>query len=462
MPKRMVITGACLVATLWGCGTEDGSTRELSPYSAAVDGAGGWTLLFYLAADNAQEAAADVTLKQLQAATAQGANAPQVIVLLDRLSQPGTEIFEVSAGKLVPLQTHPEEVTSNGAVLQAFATFGLQQAKYDNVAFVIKSEGLSWRGIGRDNTHAADSPDTLMSCGELAQALVAAQSAAQENMDLLVLEGSIMAFVEVVYELRNAAPILLASQSKIQPDGLPWSLVIDDLEQQPGMSGRELAIAITDDLQTYYSVKGNKGVPAADTSTNFAAMTVFDTSHAVQALDAHSAWAKTTSPLLDTLYNVLPHARDLSDVGGFGDVTDVDFQSDIKTFMVESKRLIGEAGLSLPAFDAAVDAYLAVQDELVIYQRKPSDGSKLGSANGVSIWFPPTWIQYDTSDLQDGLFGSSLSYEDPVIDLDWVSDSSWVTFLKAYFDRADANLAGNGASDEPPKPGVFENPGKKQ
>ncbi len=42
-------------------------------------------------------------------------------------------------------------------------------------------------------------------------------------------------------------------------------------------------------------------------------------------------------------------------------------------------------------------------------------------------------------------------------DLDWVSVSNWTTYLYEYFDRADANLAGNGPEgDEPPKPGVFK------
>jgi hypothetical protein len=47
-------------------------------------------------------------------------------------------------------------------------------------------------------------------------------------------------------------------------------------------------------------------------------------------------------------------------------------------------------------------------------------------------------------------------YEDPDIGLDWVADSNWCEYLFAYFDRADARLAGKGIDgDEPPKPGVF-------
>ena len=194
-----------------------------------------------------------------------------------------------------------------------------------------------------------------------------------------------MAFIEVVYELRDAAPVLLATQSKIQPDGLPWEMVIEDLGETPGITSTELGIAITDNHIGYYSDKGNNGVPNLDTSTNFAAMTVFDLSHIENVLDAHRDWAETTWLLFDEIYNILPHARDLSDVGGYGEITDFDYQSDIKTFMLEGLRLIDEAGLSFPELNEAVDAYLSEQDELIVYERSPEDGFKQQSANGLSI-----------------------------------------------------------------------------
>ena len=416
-----------------------------------------WTFLFYLAADNEQEAYADATIAQLLKGTARVENHPQIFVLLDRLSSDGIEVFKVVAGELQPLATYDEQNTADGAVLEDFATYALGLADHENVAFVMKSEGLSWRGIGRDNTHDEKIDDQLMPTGDLADALVAAQVETGKDIDLLVLEGAIMAFIEVVYDLRDAAPILLATQSKIQPDGLPWEMVIEDLGKTPGMSKTELGIAITDNHIEYYSDKGNNGVPNLDTSTNFAAMTVFDLSHIRAVRDAHKTWAATTWDLFDDIHNILPHARDLSDVGGFGEITEFDYQTDIKTFMREGLRLIDEAGLDFPELNAAIEAYLAVQDKLIVYERSPEDGFKLKAANGLSIWYPPTWNKYETRDESDEVFGSTMYYEDPEIGLDWVSDSNWITYLFEYFDRADANLAGNGPEgDEPPKPGVFK------
>ena len=423
--------------------------------NAVAGGDPQWTLIYYLAADNEQEAYADNTLAQLEAGTKEVENHPQILVLIDRQSVPGTEVFEIAGGQRIelPLTTDEEQNTADGVVLENFANYALGLAEHENIAFVIKSEGFSWRGIGRDNTHAEDVPDQLMSNGELAAALTTANGG---PVDLLVLEGSIMAFIEVVYELRDAASVLLATQSKIQPDGLPWQMVIGDLLAEPDMTSRELGIAITDDLLEYYSDKGNNGVPGLDTSTNFAAMTVFDMAHVGDVLAAHMDWAATTWQLFDDIYNVLPHARDLSEVGGFGEITDFDYNFDIKTFMEEGLRLIAEERLKFPELDQAVEAYLADQDKLVIYERSPADGFKLKAAQGLSIWYPPTWNKYDTRDENGDVFGSTMYYEDSVIDLDWVIDSNWRTYLFEYFDRADANLAGNGVDgDEPPKPGVF-------
>ena len=92
---------------------------------------------------------------------------------------------------------------------------------------------------------------------------------------------------------------------------------------------------------------------------------------------------------------------------------------------------------------------------MIVYERNPDDGSKLKAATGLSIWYPPSWNKYETRDENDEVFGSTMYYEDPEIALDWVVDSNWRTYLFEYFDRADANLAGQGPDgDEPPKPGV--------
>jgi len=249
-----LITGICWAGPGMNA-AKSGGHNWVNESDVSEYGVPQWTFIFYLAADNEQEEYADATIAQLLAGTAEVANHPQILVLIDRLSVTGTEVFEVVAGEVQTVEDYPtyeEQNTADGAVLEEFATYALGLAAHENVAFVIKSEGLSWRGIGRDNTHDEEIDDQLMPTGDLAEALVAAQVTTGKDIDLLVLEGSIMAFIEVIYDLRDAAPILLATQSKIQPDGLPWEIVIEDLGETPGMLSRELGIAITDNHIEYY------------------------------------------------------------------------------------------------------------------------------------------------------------------------------------------------------------------
>ena len=144
-------------------------------------GGDSWTLIFYLAADNEQEAYADITIDQLLTGTAEVTNHPQILVFIDRLSTEGTEVFEVLNGAKVPLPGQGEQNSASGDVLQDFATDALNLAEHDKVAFIIKSEGLSWRGIGRDNTQGIGVPDQLMSTGDLAEALSNAQNSNNNN-----------------------------------------------------------------------------------------------------------------------------------------------------------------------------------------------------------------------------------------------------------------------------------------
>jgi hypothetical protein len=448
MKQLIRMFGVVILAMLVGGTSWAGNDGVGDPEATEAE----WTIIFYLAADNDQEAYADSTINQLLAGTANTANHLQVLVMIDRLSVSGTEVFEVAGGVKKPLAIHDEQNTADGAVLEKFAVDALNRAMHDKVAFVMKSEGFSWRGIGRDNTHADDIDDQLMSNGALAEALINAQSTTGKDLDLLVLEGSIMAFIEVVYELRDVAPLLIASQSKIQFDGLPWEMVIEDLGANPDMTSEDLGIDIIDNHLAYYSDKGNNGVPKNDTSINFAALTLYDMPKIYDVLRAHNEWAKITWNHFDDVYNILPHARDLSEVGGFGEITEFDYNFDLKTFMDEGLRLIDEAGLDFPDLTAAVEFYLAEQQEFILYDRSPDDGFKLKATNGLSIWYPPTWNKYETFNESDEVFGSTMYYEDPEIGLDWVEDSNWREYLFEYFDRADAKLVGKDW-EEPPKRG---------
>jgi hypothetical protein len=81
-----------------------------------------WTFLFYLAADNEQEAYADATIAQLLAGTDRVRNHPEIIVLLDRLSSNEIEVFKVFAGEVQTLATYEEQNTADAHKFHCWIT----------------------------------------------------------------------------------------------------------------------------------------------------------------------------------------------------------------------------------------------------------------------------------------------------------------------------------------------------
>ena len=251
-----------------------------------------------------------------------------------------------------------------------------------------------------------------------------------------------MGFIEVVYELRDTVDLLLTTETKIQPNGgIPWPMILTDMAQDGDISPVDLGEVISDNHREYWENRGNHGNPHGDTFADFASMTVLDMTRMGTVLSAYNAYCDTIIPLFQDLRNVLPHARDLSEIGGYGEITDFDFQHDIVTFQSAALMLIDQRGWSYPALEAAITAYQDAHYDMVLYNVYPAKYHD--KTQGLSIWYPPTYNKYDTTDpIGDVKFGSTIFYEDPDIALDWIEDSNWLEYLDEYF-RANYNYNAN-------------------
>ena len=463
--KRQLVTMAVVLWGLWGfgLGVVEGTDLDFADAAALSQpgdvktgnsGHGGedpgpivtepssWSLFFYLAIDNELEAAGDLSLANILDATAGLEHHPRILVLVDRLSTEGTDVFEIVGGEQVMIASYNEQVSSDPAVLRDFVTMALDDFAGDMNALIIKSEGFSWRGTCRDNTHPDPDVDTLMSNGGVADALMAAQTATGTPLDMLLLEASCMGFIEVVYELRDAVDLLLTTETKIQPNGgIPWPMILADMAQDGDISPVDLGMVISDNHRDYWEDRGNHGDPHGDTFADFASMSVLDMTDMDSVFSAHNAYCEAIVPLFEELRNVLPHARDLSEIGGFGSITDFDYQHDIVTFQNAALMLIDQKGLSYPELTAAISDYQDAHYDMVLYNVYADKFHD--KTQGLSIWYPPTYNKYDTTNpVGDVSFGSTIFYEDPDIALDWIVDSNWLWYLDEYF-RAFYNYNAN-------------------
>ncbi len=409
-----------------------------------------WSFFFYIAVDNELEGAGALTVDRMLEATAALEDHARIIVLIDVLTEPGTEVFEIVGGEAVPVASYDEQNSSDPAVLEDFIILCLEDFASDQNAVIVKSEGFGWRGICRENTHPEGEVDTLMPPGGIAEALIEAQAATERNVDMLLLEGSSMALIEVVYELRDAADLLLAPQTKIQFEGIPWFMIVEDLAAAEALDPLELAILISDDHRDYWADKGNNGVPGEDISANFASMSTFDLSEASNVLEAHNDYCEVIVPLFPELHNLLPHARDLADIGGYGEITDYDYIFDIVRFQEASLMLIENRGDEYPELEAAINDYWDAHYAMVLHEFHADKYHD--RPNGMCIWYPPTYNKYITWDpVGDVTFGSTLIYHDESIGLDWVDDSNWLWYLDEYY-RATYNYYSNDDPGPPDRP----------
>ncbi len=93
---------------------------------------------------------------------------------------------------------------------------------------------------------------------ELKRVLSAAKKAFGGKIDVLGMDACLMNMVEVAYQVRNTAQVLVGSQEVEPADGWPYHTVLRDLAKNPAMTPAELGKVIVDRYLASY--KPNEGV----------------------------------------------------------------------------------------------------------------------------------------------------------------------------------------------------------
>ncbi len=91
---------------------------------------------------------------------------------------------------------------------------------------------------------ADDSSKDFLDNEELQRAFREAQGITGQAVDLIGMDACLMAMVEVAYQLRQEAQILVASEEVEPMAGWPYTAILDQLNQRPDQSPEELARAL--------------------------------------------------------------------------------------------------------------------------------------------------------------------------------------------------------------------------
>lgn len=151
--------------------------------------------------------------------------------------------------------------------LYSFVSWAQKRYPADRYALVIWNHGAGWRNTRAGMVPALrsvsidDSTQNEIQTWQLPQAL-----SVTPKLDLLIFDASLMQMVEVAYEVRNAASIMVGSEESPPGEGYVYDTFLSDLAQEPGMTPAMLAESIVVRTIESYGSSSNITQSALDLS----------------------------------------------------------------------------------------------------------------------------------------------------------------------------------------------------
>ena len=244
--------------------------------AAATSKLPSWTFMVYLDGDNDLESAAIEDFFEMSD-VGSDANV-NILVLMDRIGSydtsngnwTGTRRGIVNKGDAPGSswgKSMGELNMGDPDNLVDFITWGAENYPASNYAVILWNHGGGWR----DGTSADKNPLFKDVCyddtnGEdclytyEVRAALEEVAAAGINPKLIGFDACLMGMVEVAYEVRNNADVMVASPYSEPGDGWPYTEILSELTGRPSMTAAELGSIIVDE---YYASYGNDYTMAA-------------------------------------------------------------------------------------------------------------------------------------------------------------------------------------------------------
>jgi hypothetical protein len=237
--------------------------HRLNPLNHNVDvkasnGGGNWTFMVYLDADTNLEPFYIDTF--LNISSVGSTSQVKIVVQMDRRSGYDSRFgdwtdckrFNVTQGLTPTPENAMEDLgevnMGDPDTLTDFVNWTVNSFPADSYCLVLMNHGSgSVAGVCFDDTSGGDA----LSLPELSQALSAILP---EKMNVLYFDACLMGMVEVAYQIRDYADIMVASE-EVGYAGQPYDYYLADLTANPSMSPSELADVIVSNYIDYTSAK---------------------------------------------------------------------------------------------------------------------------------------------------------------------------------------------------------------
>jgi hypothetical protein len=226
-----------------------------------------WTFMVYLDGDNNLESNAITDFLEMASV---GSNTDvNIVVLFDRIAD-----YDSSYDNWTDARrgiVNPDDVPDttwgiglgelnmgNPQTLIDFVEWAMQTYPASRYAVVLWDHGSGWHKGDEDSLLFKsvcddDSQGDRLFMQELRNALETIETNEQEP-DLLGFDACLMGMVEVAYEIREQASVMVASEKKEPGSGWPFHTILTDLVASPSMSTSQLGSTI---VSRYYQSFGN-------------------------------------------------------------------------------------------------------------------------------------------------------------------------------------------------------------
>ncbi len=318
-------------------------------------------------------------------------------VLKDFLSF-GAKRFPARATMLV-LSNHgsgfwvPPEMLSGAARRRVRPARGRRQGFFQPTREWLLAAG-PLRGIAYD-----DGSGDCLDNRELQQVLVHAHRVLGRPVDVVGMDACLMTMLEVAYQLRDHARILVGSEELEPGEGWPHATILGDLVARPSMAPAELAAAVVHRYAEFYGSDGPDITQSAIDLGNLE-----DLITAVDRLARVLLAALPSASIELALYRAWRRTLRFFD----------DLYADLHHFAVN----LATATTRRDVRNAALEVQRAIEAEGGPIIAERHGGRRMAPARGLSIYFPP--------------------FRDPSVfyrELDFARATRWADFLDAYLGK---------------------------
>jgi len=362
-----------------GCGgSSESATDKFKGGTGGGDG--DWTVLVFLNADNDLEPYGILNMNQMEKVGS--TSRMKIVVQMDR--SPG---YDSSNGNwtttrryLVTKDNDPNIINSQmledmGEVdmgdpdtLREFIRWGQENYPSTNYCLVIWNHGSGWRSASTycptvtKNVSFDDTSNTSIKTTDLSYAL----SGIPEPIDLIAFDASLMQMLEVAYELRNSARLLVGSEESPPGDGYVYDRWLSKLAASPGMGAAELGMVIAQEYVNSYAGR-------------------YPVTQSVVELSNISKVAKAAD---DFAAAVIPHAASKSAALRIARSSAQSYSSDYFNYkdLVDYASIVNQL-IPDENISAAYRQLQSAMESAVIYEKHTGDS--VARSHGLSIYVPP-------------------------------------------------------------------------